>query len=256
MSEARDIVRAVDIGSHVKAIQEHGVGLADAAERAGLDAAVPTCPDWQVRDLVRHQGQVHRWAAAYVSSGRTDGGQALEEPPGDAALIGWFRDGHARLVDALNGAPADLECWSFLPAPSPLAFWARRQAHETTIHRADAESATGTQLEVDPMLAVDGIDELLLGFYSRKRGRLVADPAVALGICTTDAHPDDAWTIVIGPEGREVSRGKAEGECMISGTASDVYQFVWNRRDRSAVQIEGNHDVLDLWQELARITWS
>ena len=34
-----------------------------------------------------------------------------------------------------------MRCFAFLPAPSPLAFWARRQAHETGIHRADVESA-------------------------------------------------------------------------------------------------------------------
>jgi uncharacterized protein (TIGR03083 family) len=246
----------VDIGAHVKAIQEHGVGLADAAERTGLDAKVPTCPDWTVRDLLGHQGQVHRWAATYVTTGRTDTDVDLADVPDDRELLAWFRDGHAGLVDGINRAPADLECWSFLPAPSPLAFWARRQAHETTIHRADAEAADGKPLDVDPALAVDGIDELLLGFYNRKRGRLVADPALTLGIRVTDAQPADAWTVVIGPERREVTRGQATGECVVSGNASDVYQFLWNRRDRSAIGLTGDPAVLDLWTEKARITWS
>ena len=246
----------MDIEAHISAVQEHGAALAEAAERAGLDASVATCPDWRVRDLVGHQGQVHRWAATYVSTGRTDTDVPLEEVPADAELLSWFRDGHAFLVDSLTHAPADLEAWSFLPAPSPLAFWARRQAHETTIHRADAESAVGAQLDVEPALAVDGIDELLFGFYSRKRGRLIADPALTLGIRVTDANPDDAWTVVIGPEAREVARGNASADCVVSGTASDVYQFLWNRRDRSAVHIDGNPIVLDLWQEKARITWS
>jgi len=248
--------RLVEIETHVQAIQEHGVALADAAERAGLDAKVPTCPDWVVRDLVGHQGQVHRWAATYVATGRTDTDLGLVDLPADDALLTWFREGHARLVDAITSAPADLECWSFLAAPSPLAFWARRQAHETTIHHADAESATGTQIEVDPALAVDGIDELLLGFYSRGRGKLVADPTLTLGLRATDAQLDDAWTVVIGPEGREVTRGEATGDCVVSAGASDLYQFLWNRRYRDAVSVDGDPAVLDLWQEKARITWS
>ena len=256
LSAARDIVSFVEIAEHINAIEDHGVALADAAERAGLDARVPTCPDWAVRDLVGHQGQVHRWAATYVSTGRTDPGAGLEEVPKDGELLSWFRQGHAHLVDALKNAPPDLDVWSFLPSPSPLAFWARRQAHETTIHHADAESANGAQLQVDPALAVDGIDELLFGFYSRKRGRLVADPALALGIKLTDAQPADAWSIVVGPEARDVSRGSARGDCVITGTASDVYQFLWNRRDRRVVHIDGNPLVLDLWREKARIAWS
>ena len=246
----------VEIDAHAQAIQEHGAALADAAERAGLDAKVPTCPDWEVRDLVGHQGQVHRWAATYVSTGRTDTDLGLEDVPGDEALLTWFRDGHAGLVDAITKAPADLECWSFLPASSPLAFWARRQAHETTIHRADAESAAGKQLDVDPALAVDGIDELLLGFYSRGRGRLVTDSPLTLGLRVTDGGADDAWTVVIGPDGREITRGSATGNCVVTGRASDVYQFLWNRRDRSGLQLEGDPAVLDLWQEKARINWS
>lgn len=246
----------VEIDAHVRAIQEHSAALADAAERAGLDAKVPTCPDWVVRDLVGHQGQVHRWAATYVSTGRTDTDLGLEDVPDDDALLTWFRDGHAGLVDAITKASADLECWSFLPAPSPLAFWARRQAHETTIHRADAESAAGKQLDVDPALAVDGIDELLLGFYSRGRGRLVTDSPLTLGLRVTDAGADDAWTVVIGPDGRAITRGSATGNCVVTGRASDVYQFLWNRRDRSGLQLEGDPAVLDLWQERARINWN
>lgn len=246
----------VEIDAHVRAIQEHGAALADAAERAGLDAKVPTCPDWVVRDLVGHQGQVHRWAATYVSTGRTDTDLGLEDVPDDDALLTWFRDGHAGLVDAITKAPEDLECWSFLPSPSPLAFWARRQAHETTIHHADAESAAGKQLDVDPALAVDGIDELLLGFYSRGRGRLVTDSPLTLGLRVTDAGADDAWTVVIGPDGRAITRGSATGNCVVTGRASDVYQFLWNRRDRSRLQLEGDPAVLDLWQERARINWN
>jgi len=45
---------------------------------------------------------------------------------------------------ALSAAPPDLRCWTFLPAPSPLAMWARRQAHETTVHRVDAELAAAS----------------------------------------------------------------------------------------------------------------
>ena len=247
----------MEIAEHINAIEEQGVALADAAERAGLDAAVPKCPDWVVRDLVGHQGQVHRWAGTYVATGRTDPGVELEDVPADGELLAWFRQGHAGLVDALKNAPPDLGAWAFLPAPSPLAFWARRQAHETTVHRADAEAAAGAELNVDPVLAVDGIDELLFGFYAgRGRRRFVSDPPLTLGIRTTDASPDDAWTVVIGPERRETTRGRAQGDCVVSGTASDVYLFLWNRRDRTVVHIEGDPAVLDLWQEQARITWS
>jgi uncharacterized protein (TIGR03083 family) len=111
--------------------------LADAAERAGLDAAVPPCPPWLVEDLLRHTGYVHRWAARHMTERP---GQVIDGPPeaeilrGGAAgpdLLAWFRVGHAALVETLACADPALECATFMAAPSALAFWARRQAHET-----------------------------------------------------------------------------------------------------------------------------
>jgi len=45
---------------HLNRLREEGPRLAAAAGRAGLDAPVPTCPGWLVRDLLSHAGGVHR----------------------------------------------------------------------------------------------------------------------------------------------------------------------------------------------------
>ena len=135
-----------DVPGYVGGLRRQGEMLASAAQRAGLATAVPSCPGWAVRDLLRHTGYVHRWATGFVAEGLTRLGGASEEEilsqgPADAQLPGWFGEGHAALVRALVAAPPDLECWTFLAAPSPQAFWARRQAHETAVHREDAEQA-------------------------------------------------------------------------------------------------------------------
>jgi uncharacterized protein (TIGR03083 family) len=255
----RDIVSAVKTSDHVQQLQAHGVALADAADRAGLDAAVPTCPDWQVRDLLGHIGRVHRWATSFVGTGRTQpptGDDEMAETPDDDELLGWFRRGHESLVRTLTETKPDVECWAFLPAPSPLAFWARRQAHETAIHRLDAESATGTVTSFAPEFAVDGIDELLLGFFSRPRGRLVSDPPVSLGLRTTDSEVAEAWTIAIGSGSREVTRGVARGDCIVSGPASELYRLLWNRRDVDDIDVAGDRALLDLWRDKAKVSWS
>ncbi|MGH3203149.1 MAG: maleylpyruvate isomerase N-terminal domain-containing protein, partial [Streptosporangiaceae bacterium] len=126
----------MEIAEHVNALRREGEWLADAAERAGLDATVPPCAPWQVKDLLRHTGYVHRWAARHITEcpdtvldgpSETDilcGGTA------DPELLAWFRAGHAALVEVLNAADPDLNYATFMDAPSPLAFWARRQAHE------------------------------------------------------------------------------------------------------------------------------
>src|SRR3954464_13165239 len=110
---------------HIAAIAEHAEQLGAVAASAGLDAQVPTCPGWAVRDVIGHLGGVHRWAASHVEEARTEPPTRndLEQPPGADELLERFRAGYSRLVNVLDAADDSLECWTFLPAPFPRAFW-------------------------------------------------------------------------------------------------------------------------------------
>ena len=186
----------MEVTAHIEALRHEGELMAVAVDANGpRRAAVPTCPEWTVRDLVRHLGGVHRWATGYVADRRTEVWDVeLDEVvgawPDDAALADWLRDGCTALADALAAAPDDLECWTFLPAPSPRAMWARRQAHETAIHRVDAELAAPTPSDpFRPAFAADGVDELLTCFVPRRSTTLRAEASATLVVHCTD---DDA----------------------------------------------------------------
>jgi len=256
----------VELGELIDVLEHEGAAFACAAEKAGLDSSVPTCPEWTVRELVRHLGYVHRWAATYVREARVGVlGDEEEEaaigplPDDDAELLPWFRDGHGALVATLRAAPADVQCWHFLRAPTPLLFWARRQAHETAVHRSDAESAAGESpvTGVDSAFAVDGIDELLLGFYMRRGGRLRAESPCSLLVEALDV-PDAAWLVKIGPDGAEIARSPATpaGDCVLRAPASDLYLALWNRRGTDDLDVHGDRSVLDLWRERATVRWT
>ena len=250
----------MDVPRYIDAVRASGDRLGAAADAAGPDAPVPTCPAWTVQDLLRHVGGVHRWATSYLRTARSGPTSADEEaefftevPPDE--LTGWYRQGLAALVDALSSADPALDCWTFLPAPSPLAFWARRQAHETSVHCADAEAAAGIASGFPTDLAVDGIDELLNGFIVRPGGRLVAEPPATLGIRPVDDQT--GWTVHIGADARTVSAGTACADCTLSGPADDLYLVLWNRRvAENAVTVEGDARVLDQWRAKASIPWS
>ena len=171
----------MDVSEHVRQLRSDGERFASALEEANLESVVPTCPDWTVRDLAVHLGSVHRWATAYVRDGLDVPDADLEATagprPSDGGLTEWFRDGVGALASGLRDAPADLSCWTFLDAPSPRAFWARRQAHETAIHRVDLEGVAGPVGAFPPAFAADGIDELLFRFLGRPgRAPRVAAP--------------------------------------------------------------------------------
>ena len=202
----------MEIAEHVNALRREGEWLADAAERAGLDAPVPPCAPWQVKDLLRHTGYVHRWAARHINEcpdqiidGPSEE-EILSSGANDASLLAWFRDGHAALLQTLATADPAVACPTFMPAPSPLAFWARRQAHETAIHRADADSAAGTMPDYEADFAADGIDELIMGFGRRRKYQPTADGGTRLRVLATDTG--DAW-LVEALEGRVLPRRDA-----------------------------------------------
>jgi uncharacterized protein (TIGR03083 family) len=187
--------------------------------------------------------------------------QIFGDPPPDEGRVDWFRSGHRKLCAALRAAPADLECWSFMPAPSPLAFWARRQAHETTIHRVDAESVSGTLTASGPQLSADGIDELLVGFAARG-AKLACDPARTMAVETSDSK--DRWLVTLGTERVTTERvttergsGVAQGvDCTVRGTASDVYLTLWNRMPVTTLRTEGDAGVLTGFCDKLHVKWS
>ena len=246
------------MSEHIEALRREGGMLADAAAAADPDATVPTCPEWTVRELVQHTGRVHTWAAAYVREGRTvpfeesDADRLFGPMPDDAALVDWYRERHGRLVEALDKAPADLACWAFLPAPSPLAFWARRQAHETAIHRADADSALGPIRGYPPEFAADGVDELLRCFMVRS-GRLRTEQPRSLHVHATDTGDD--WTVHMGPEEVHCGRTAEPADCSLRAPVGDLYLALWNRRGTDDLSADGDRDVLAFWREKATVRW-
>lgn len=258
------------VEQHIRELRSSGELMAKAAEQAGFDAEIPTCPGWRMRDLLRHTGGVHRWAAAHVREARS---RPVEEGdlekftggwPPDAELAGWFRSGAAALAAVLEEAPDDLECWAFLPAPSPRAFWARRQAHETAMHRVDAESALGGDtVPVEAEFAADGLDELLLGFAARPGGGVVTPAERTLLLEATDLRA--RWLVRLTAGGGEGGRGdvvvsKEPGEagaaeCVVRGAAAELYPLMWNRRAPEGLDLGGDAGVLALWREQVRIRW-
>ncbi|GAA1979445.1 maleylpyruvate isomerase family mycothiol-dependent enzyme [Nocardiopsis rhodophaea] len=252
----------METADFIETLRRDGELLADFAVLAGWGTAVPTCPGWQVRDLVAHTGSVHRWAAGYLA-GRTQR-TPIEScaPKDDHALAAWFRDGHRELVEGLTAAPADLECWTFLPAPTPLAFWARRQAHETAVHRVDAERALGAEhREFTPEFARDGIDELLAGFHVRSRSQVRTEQPRTLLVRATDGVPDteqpSAWLLRLSQEAPCVERladpSGAPADCTVRGPSAALYLALWNRGRYEDLDVTGDASLVELWRRASAV---
>lgn len=255
----------MEIAQHMTVIGREGKLLVEAAEQAGLDVDIDTCPGWTMRDLVRHLSEIHLWAAAHVALRATkmwvDDLAELTASwpdlgvfwPEEDALLDHYLRTNANLVRELEGAPADLDAMTFLAAPSPLEMWARRQAHEVAVHRFDAQRAAGTWTLFDPALASDGIDEMLTAFAPRMTAFPVDDTKAML-VHATDT--DDRWHVTLRPDGIATAREDGRADVTVRGRASDLYLTVWNRGDDNDIEVGGDRDLLQTWHDNHRIRWA
>jgi uncharacterized protein (TIGR03083 family) len=219
-----------------------------------LDAEVPTCPGWTVRDAVEHTAMVYAHKATIIE-GR------LSEPPSpwppDFVIddpLEHFDEQLHRVIEALRKDDPSTPVWTWYEPEQTLGFWIRRMMQETVIHRADVESANGQRPPISDEVAVDGIDELVErmlcdddpGYYegySPGQGQRVAVTAAGA-----------TWVITLGEEVASFSRrASAKVDATIGGEAGDVLLALWNRLPYSEVEATGDESALAALRALVAV---
>jgi uncharacterized protein (TIGR03083 family) len=232
------------------ALRADGAALA-AAARKGLDADVPPCPGWTVADLVLHTGMVHRHKSEVVRGRLAAPPRPWPPPPPPRErLLGWYQEGLRELADLLAGEDPGTRVWSWYAPDQTVGFWRRRMAHETAVHRVDAESAHGEAAPVPAALATDGVDELLDAFLLPElEGGAVGGRGQTVHLHSTDS--DGEWLLRLLPAGVEVVRGHGKGDAAARGAASDLYLFLWGRAPAERLEVFGDRALLARVRELA-----
>jgi uncharacterized protein (TIGR03083 family) len=241
----------MDVDRFLSQLQLNGEQLARAAEYAGPDAPVPSCPGWTVAAAVGHTTKVHSWATWLVRGGAPD--RFSYRRPEPDQLLAAYREGLAELVTALARASDSQPMYTPWPARSPRLFWARRQAHETAIHRVDLQLAAGYGVsDSDPDFAADGIDELVMGMIPDRLATTTADPPVRILLEPLDANM--SWTVQIAPDGVRTARQASDGaDLSVFGPSAELYRWAWNRAGDDEVTLRGELPVADWWHETIRV---
>lgn len=227
--------------SHISA----DVATLVTAAREEPDAPVAACAGWDRRTLVQHLCVPFGWATVQAEAGPAErrGFRDAARPGDDDDPFEFLTAATERMVEAF-AAMDPTATWPTWAGPRPSAWFARRMAHEAAVHRWDAAGGP-----VDPLLAVDGIDELLSEFAPLVAPDRFEEVASTLHLHATDTDQGE-WFLTLGPDSITSERIHAKGDAAIRGTASDLYLFAWNRLSLEApLEVIGDRGAAERWAE-------
>jgi uncharacterized protein (TIGR03083 family) len=231
-----------------------------------LAAPVPTCPGWTVADLVRHLA--NGYLNVVVRRLRMPAEVPVQDLSGEDPVAAFDRC-YATMVGEFAARDPDDRVGraSF----ETVRFWIRRMAHETVIHRIDAELAAALPVTGIPAdLAVDGVDEMLTVFLVGETRRWSKECAADLsewdGRWILVAAGGTGWRLTVHPHGVEVTpmgtdtHSTDDPVASVRGAPADLMCWLYNRPagDRGAVDrvvTEGDDDrVAQLRRLLTSVT--
>jgi uncharacterized protein (TIGR03083 family) len=241
--------------------------LRDAAASVDLDVPVPSCPGWTMGDLIYHVAEVYLHKVTVMRTGEWP--RPWPPPPLAAeprlALLGRA---YGALTAEFGARDSAEPTPTWYEMDETVAFWLRRMAQETVIHRIDAELAAGlAATRVPDDLALDGIDEVLTRFLGYRSPRDVV------------AHLDDTGTIVItsggrswtvrpssspsGSPSRSPSRSSEvtveegadyQARAEVRATPDRMLRWLWGRAGNDVVAVDGDPAWADYLRRLLTAT--
>ena len=248
---------AISLDRYLASIRDDTAALARLVSEADASIQVPTCPEWTLRQLATHVGRGQRWAAEIVARRSPEFIEFRAVPdgklPADPELRpGWLTAGAQLLTEAIAAAP-DEQVWTTGPL-GPARYWARRMAHETTVHLADAQLAAGWPahlpsplLQRAPGLAADAVSEWLEGIAARDAPGLRGDGQSLHFHATDDGLGSGGeWLVRRTPSGVTVESGHAKADVAVRGPASGLL-FVLVRRlpvSQAGIEVLGDEPLL------------
>ena len=165
--------------------------------------------------------------------------------------------GFEAITKALDINRAERPTWSWHHSDQTVDFWFRRMAHETVIHRIDAEQAVGKGSAIDSDLALDGVDEVL--DFLPLLGSWPEVPNVDFGIVSIVASTKSGkrfWDVNFTSEAATVSaadEANPQARLVISGAAEAMDLYLWGRIDSSDPRISITGEGEETFKQLMQV---
>jgi len=247
-------------------IRHQSARLAKDLAGEDLTTPAPSCPGWNVGQAARHLGGGQRWCATLVST-------RAEAPPDDSdfrdlspyasedpAVLGpWLIESGELLASALEESGPDAQLWTPFPEQTggKASFFARRFAHETAVHRADATLPLGKPFVLAPEVAADAIDEWMeLGslpfhFEVHPQMRELLGPGRTVHLHATDTDPELHAEWVLDLTGDVITWRRAHEKSVVAvrGPITELLLVIYRRRSPVGLDVFGDTELLNFWLE-------
>lgn len=205
---------------------------------------VPSCPDWELSDLVEHIGATQQWVAKLIANHITDPAAAFALTGTVAPKLatdwqGWLQDSADQAAAALAGATPGRDVFDPSGGNDGISFWRRRVFGEITVHRIDAALTVGQSYELAAPLAGMAIDDWLDTISSAGWATQVAGFAEAMRgdgqtIAWVADDIDRAWVLRRTDAPLVLATTAVDGvgkvDAVVRGNAVDLLQVVSRRR--------------------------
>lgn len=231
---------------HLDGWRAEAARFCEVLDDADLDARVPACPDWDMADLACHVGWVLDRFTRIAGDRLTERDQirglgSIDRPDDDTDLPAWLRDRVAAMDDVLTTLGPDELVWNFTGAPHVGAWVHRRMHHELVVHRHDLEEAAGAVTPIDPVVATDGVDELVT-VLSTTGTRWDGEATASLQ--AGDRSSGRQWQMRLDPGERAVTVDPDDRvDVVLEGESPDLLLVVWRRRPLDTVTVAGDADL-------------
>lgn len=187
---------------------------------------VPSCPDWNLQQLMLHLADVQaHWAKTILNPDASEEMDFINQTP-DREINEWCEQKTKELIDAINSVSPDKPCATWWTSPKTAEAIARHQAQEACVHAWDAHLAIGQDNPLPREVALDGIAEWIN----------VHDEWTQAKDFTIIFAPTDSSETITWNRGGESIR--------LSATASDLALFLNGRRPVEELTLTGDESAI------------
>jgi len=260
--------------TYLEAIRRESAALAEAA-RGGIESLVPSCPGWTVGTLVMHMAGIYAHRVKIVDTRAQENTlrsfedfdipaeykKAFDAAEADMpvtmpGVVGLFEEETRKLLEVFEAADPTERVWTWWPPDQTVGFWIRRMAHETAVHRWDAQLAHGQAEPIGSELARDGIDEYFDVMLPVRKSLVergwMSPPRASAGEAyhfhRTDGEGE--WLVRFEGDTPTVTHEHGRGDVAVRGSASDLLLFLWHRIPADRLEILGDRSLIDRYFEL------